>query len=111
MGSASVAVNASPVRLVSVDSSSFIRMANVVPVGMFSIRAAAAVSEIWALLTSTIGDSPETVTVSVSRSICSLLSTASEAPAVSWMPSRVTFWKPGISKVTEYRPGGSAGKR
>jgi len=57
------------------------------------------------LCTSTIGDSPVTVTVSSSApSRSSALTVATNVP-LSSMPSRLTVAKPGSENVTEYKPG------
>ncbi len=57
---------------------------------------------------STMGDSPLTVTVSVTAATVRLKLMVALRPMVSVMPSRTTFWKPASSAVTSYGPTGRA---
>jgi hypothetical protein len=62
-------------------------------------------------LTSTTGDSPETVTVSCRVATCSSALMVAVNPSPTRMPSRTTVLNPLSSYVILYSPGGTAGKR
>ena len=57
------------------------------------------------------GEAPDTVTVSCNDASDMSALTLAVKPREIWMPSRLRVLKPASSKVIEYAPGGTAGKR
>ena len=65
----------------------------------------------FVFLTSTTGEAPVTVTVSVTDATASCTGTLAVKPMVMMMPSRLTVPKPVNWYFRAYSPGGSDGKR
>ena len=70
------------------------------PVGSASSRSRVSTSSRCVFCTSTIGDSPVTVMVSLSAPTCSSAFTGATKFAVSTIPSRLTVLNPGSVKMT-----------
>ena len=74
-------------------------------VGIAFISSRLKTVERWVCVTSTMGDAPDTVTVSWSELTLSVTSKVAVKLDGSWMPSRTTRLKPSREKVTLYSPG------
>jgi hypothetical protein len=84
------------------------RLAKCFPVGISSMMSRVITCCWVTFLTSTTGDDPDTVIVSLTSPIRSSAFTVALNPVVSSIPSRLSAANPGSVKVTVYTPGRSS---